>query len=183
MRSRTKDPLSSWTLGSHGIWDMVQWYVEALFPQPRKSLNPWLLGFLMETSLFRHDWLNHWLLMTDSASNSYLSPRNQRVELKVPAFYSYLLYKSHLINSSLVVVEGNEGKRPSIKIKDAPIASITQESPSFGSCKKETAQRANIYEKCIWGHLNDPIFLINHCTLQSPHGSNTVLHNLSLLRV
>lgn len=81
--------------------------------------------------------------MIDSASNPYLSPRNERVELKVPAFYSYLLYKSHLINSSLVVVEGNEGKRPSIKIKDAPIASITQESPRvLGAVRKKLCTKS-----------------------------------------
>ena len=161
---------------------MAQWYVEALFPQPRRSVNPWLLGFLMETSLFRHDW---WLLMIDWASNPHLFPRNQRVELKVPAFYYQLLYKSHLINSSLVVAERNRGKRPSIKIKDAPIAFITQESPRvWGAVGKRLCTKSKyIYKKCICGHLMTTyIFLINHCTLQSLHGSNTVLYNLNLLK-
>jgi len=152
VRSRTKEPLSSWSLGSHGIWDMAQWYVEALFPQPRRSLNPWLFGFLMEASLFRHDWLNHWLLMTDSASNPYLFPRNQRVELKVPAFYSQLLYKSHLINSSLVVVERDWDKRVSIKINDAPVAFITQESPRvLGAVRKRLCTKSKyIWKMYMW---------------------------------
>ena len=83
--------------------------------------------------------------MTDSASNPYLFPRNQRVELKVPAFYSQLLNKSHLINSSLVVVERNWGKRVSIKINDAPIAFIAQEiSLGLGAVSQDFVQ---IYEK------------------------------------
>ena len=98
--------------------------------------------------------------MIDSASNSYLSPRNQRVELKVPAFYSYLLYKSHLINSSLVVVEGNEGKRPSIKIKDTPIASITQESPRVLGAVRKKLHKEQMYMKNVYGDIwMTPYFL------------------------
>lgn len=47
----------------------------------------WMPGFFVEALLCRHEWLNHWPLVSSSASSPSPIPRGLEMGLKLPALY------------------------------------------------------------------------------------------------
>lgn len=85
--------------------------------QPRSSPNPVLLRFFKESSLQRHNWLNHWLLTVDStfSLSSLCKVRgcewefqssDHMVVLLATSPQHQALPQSHLINLKSGVVNG-----------------------------------------------------------------------------
>ena len=72
-----------------GFGDATQWHLNILWFTNLETLCTHLFRFLMEASLHRLDWLKS-LVIGSNCSPSAL-PRDQRMRLKFPSLYSYLV--------------------------------------------------------------------------------------------